>query len=83
MPQLQRAVADAPRDRQRASLAAASTAGFFEWPRDVTGGAVAASLGVSSPAFSQHSRMAERTVFDPLLDGGLVTESHGEQARGE
>jgi len=75
MSRLQRAVADALTDRQRASLEAAYHAGFFEWPRDVTGGEVAASLGVSPPTFSQHIRLAERKVFDLLLDGDRVTEN--------
>jgi PAS domain S-box-containing protein len=73
MSRLQRAVDDALTERQRASLEAAFHAGFFEWPRYVTGEEVAASLGVSPPTFSQHIRMAERKVFDLLLDGDSVS----------
>jgi len=47
-------------DRQKAALQAAYYAGFFEWPRDVTGQEVADSLQVSAPTFHQHLRKAEK-----------------------
>jgi predicted DNA binding protein len=72
IPRLQRAVVEALTERQRASLEAAYHAGFFEWPRHVTGGEVAASLGITGPTFSQHVRKAERKVFDLLFDGDAV-----------
>jgi len=62
-----RALAEDLTDRQRAVLRTAYHAGFFEWPRDVSGEEVAASLGVSPPTFHQHLRTAERKVFDSLL----------------
>jgi predicted DNA binding protein len=80
---LQRAVADALTERQRASLEAAYHAGFFEWPRHVTGGEVAASLGVSPPTFSQHIRLAERKVFDLLLEDDGVAPDRPIQAERE
>lgn len=83
MSRLQRAVADALTERQRASLEAAYHAGFFEWPRHVTGGEVAASLGVSPPTFSQHIRLAERKVFDLLLEGDGVAADEPVQGENE
>jgi PAS domain S-box-containing protein len=56
-------------DRQRTTLEAAYYAGFFEWPRDVTGEEVADSLDVSPPTFHQHLRTAERKLLDSLLSG--------------
>ena len=50
-------------DRQQASLTAAYNAGFFEWPRESTGEAVADSLGVSAPTFHQHLRASERKLL--------------------
>ena len=54
-------------DRQRSAVEAAYHAGFFEWPRDASGEAVAESLGVSSPTFHQHLRKAERKLFELLF----------------
>jgi len=54
-------------DRQRAALEAAYHAGYFAWPRDANGTDVAGSLGVTSPAFHQHLREAEKHVFGALL----------------
>ncbi|WP_224269096.1 PAS domain S-box protein [Haloprofundus salinisoli] len=54
-------------ERQRAVLESAYYAGFFEWPRESTGGEVAESLGVSAPTFSQHLRSAENKVFGALF----------------
>ena len=54
-------------DRQRTVLAVAYKAGFFEWPRDVTGEDLAESLDVSPPTFHQHLREAERRVFETLF----------------
>ncbi|WP_277543032.1 GAF domain-containing protein [Haloarcula laminariae] len=54
-------------DRQSAVLRAAYRAGFFEWPRPVSGEDVAHSLGISPPTFHQHLRKAEKNVFDTLV----------------
>ncbi|WP_323675898.1 PAS domain S-box protein [Halorubellus sp. PRR65] len=67
MTDLQRQVEASLTDRQRAVLEAAFYAGFFEWPRTVSGKDVASSLGVAPPTFSQHIRKAERKVFSLLL----------------
>ncbi|MFC4541370.1 bacterio-opsin activator domain-containing protein [Halosolutus amylolyticus] len=54
-------------DRQRATLEAAYHAGFFEWPRDASGEAVAESLDIASATFHQHLRKAQQRVFRSLL----------------
>lgn len=54
-------------DRQRTTLEAAQHAGFFEWPRDVTGDQLADSLGIASSTFHQHLRKAQRKVFERLF----------------
>ncbi|WP_340100658.1 GAF domain-containing protein [Salinibaculum salinum] len=58
-------------DRQRTVLQAAYHAGFFEWPRDVSGETIAESLDISAPTFHQHLRKAEQTVFETLLTNPL------------
>ena len=55
-------------DRQRTALEAAYYSGFFEWPRETSGEAVAESLGVTPPTFHQHLRTAERKLLATLLD---------------
>ena len=50
-------------ERQRTALEIAYHSGFFEWPRDADGTAVAGSLGVAPPTFHQHLRKAERKLF--------------------
>jgi len=54
-------------DRQSAVLRAAYYAGFFEWPRELSGGEVASSLDIAAPTFHQHLRKAEKHVFDSLV----------------
>lgn len=54
-------------DRQSAVLRAAYHAGFFEWPRTVSGEGVADSLDIAPPTFHQHLRKAEKQVFDTLV----------------
>ncbi|WP_435347122.1 PAS domain S-box protein [Haloarchaeobius sp. HRN-SO-5] len=54
-------------DRQHTALEAALYAGFFEWPRDTTGEAVAESLGVSAPTFHRHLRTAQRSLLTSVL----------------
>ena len=55
-------------DRQRDTLEAAYISGFFEWPRDSSGEAVASSLGVSPATFHQHVRTAEKKILKVLLN---------------
>ena len=72
-----RRLADALTARQQSALEAAYHAGYFEWPRDADGEAVAASLGVAPPTFHQHLRKAQAAVFDAVVgaDGAVV--DHG------
>ena len=65
--QIQRVLTSDLTERQRSALEAAYHAGFFDWPRDVSGGEMAESLGVSSPTFHQHLRKAEQKILDTLL----------------
>jgi GAF domain-containing protein len=51
-------------DRQRTVLEAAYFSGYFGWPRESTGEAVADSLGVSPPTFHQHLRIGVRKLLD-------------------
>jgi predicted DNA binding protein len=53
-------------------LEAAFFAGYFEWPRDVSGEDLAESLGVSSPTFHQHLRNAQRKLLDAVLGEGAT-----------
>ncbi|WP_394741673.1 bacterio-opsin activator domain-containing protein [Natronococcus roseus] len=55
-------------ERQRQTLEAAYYAGFFEWPRESTGEAVADALGVSQPTFSRHVRAAQATLLSVLFE---------------
>jgi predicted DNA binding protein len=55
-------------DRQREVLAAAFRAGYYEWPRETTGAAVADELGIASATFSEHVHAAERKVMTVLFE---------------
>ncbi|WP_254862825.1 bacterio-opsin activator domain-containing protein [Halovivax gelatinilyticus] len=54
-------------DKQRDALETAFHAGFFEWPRPISGESVADSLGIAAPTFHQHLRTAERKVLESIL----------------
>lgn len=56
--------------RQREVLLSAYHAGYFEEPRQVTGGELAERLGISSPTFHHHLRRAQARLLSGLLDGG-------------
>ena len=55
-------------DRQLEVTQTAYYSGFFESPREHTGGEVADMLDISPPAFSTHIRTAERKLFGALFD---------------
>ncbi len=55
-------------DRQRLSLEKAHVGGFFDWPREVSGEDLAASMDISPSTYHQHLRAAERKVLDALFD---------------
>ncbi|MCL7418024.1 MAG: helix-turn-helix domain-containing protein, partial [Halalkalicoccus sp.] len=54
-------------EKQRAALETAYFAGYFEWPRSVTGEDVAAMLGITAPTFTNHMRIAERKLLAVLF----------------
>ncbi|MCO8245475.1 bacterio-opsin activator domain-containing protein [Haladaptatus sp. AB643] len=55
-------------DRQLEVIQTAYYSGFFESPRESTGEEVAETLGISPPAFYQHSRTVQRKLFSTLFD---------------
>ncbi|MDF9744014.1 helix-turn-helix domain-containing protein [Natrinema salsiterrestre] len=55
-------------ERQREVLEAALEAGYYEWPRDCSGEAVAAELGITSPTFSEHIHAAERKLLTMVFE---------------
>jgi len=55
-------------DRQRTAIETAYYAGYFEWPRDSSGGDVAGSLGIDPSTFHHHLRSAERKLLGSVLD---------------
>lgn len=55
-------------DRQHETLQAAYHAGFYEWPRDNTGEAIADRLGIAGPTFLQHLRAGERKLLESLFE---------------
>ncbi|MGM0590526.1 MAG: bacterio-opsin activator domain-containing protein [Halobacteriota archaeon] len=63
-------------DRQLEVLQTAYYSGYFESPRESTGEEVAATLGISPPAFYQHARTVQRKLFSTLFDDiGVPTTS--------
>lgn len=62
--------------RQEEVVQTAYFSGFFEWPRESTGGEVADILGVTQPTVNRHIRAGERTLF------GLVYEDHDADVQG-
>ncbi|SDR17961.1 bacterio-opsin activator domain-containing protein [Natronobacterium texcoconense] len=62
-------------DRQQMTLQKAFYAGYFEWPRTVSGEELAESMGVSRSTFHQHLRtaqgklLAELFAADPTSEG--------------
>lgn len=55
-------------ERQREIGEAALRAGFFEWPRRVTGEELADVVGVSSPTLHRHLRRVEKHLFEETFD---------------
>ncbi|WP_336024797.1 helix-turn-helix domain-containing protein [Halobellus salinisoli] len=56
-------------DRQRQVIEAAFDAGYYDWPRETTGQAVAEKLGITSATFSEHIHAAERKLLTTLFAG--------------
>lgn len=59
---------DALTDRQREVLRVAFLSGYFEWPRENTGGEVADLLGIAKPTFHEHIRTSERKLVAAFFD---------------
>ncbi|EMA45352.1 bacterio-opsin activator domain-containing protein [Halococcus saccharolyticus] len=55
-------------DRQLEVLQTAYYSGYFESPRESTGEEIAATLGISPPAFYRHARTVQRKLFTVLFD---------------
>jgi predicted DNA binding protein len=57
-------------DRQLTVLTTAYHLGFFDAPRENTGGEVAEELDISTPTFHEHIRIAERKLVEAFLTDG-------------
>lgn len=55
-------------DRQWEVLETAYSAGYFAWPREMSGEEVAELIGVTQPTFNKHLRLAEQAAFQLLLE---------------
>ncbi|WP_247729962.1 PAS domain S-box protein [Halovivax limisalsi] len=55
-------------DRQREAFLLAYHAGYFESPRQMTGGELADLMDVSSPTFHDHLRSAQARLFEAVLE---------------
>jgi hypothetical protein len=55
-------------DRQREVLEAAFEAGYYDWPRETSGAALADELGISQPTLSEHLTTAERKLLSLVFE---------------
>jgi PAS domain S-box-containing protein len=55
-------------ERQLEVIQTAYYSGYFESPRESTGEDVAATLGISPPAFYKHARTVQRKLFSTLFE---------------
>ena len=55
-------------ERQLEVIQTAYYSGFFESPRESTGEEIAETLGISPPAFYQHTRTVQRKLFATLFE---------------
>jgi len=55
-------------DRQREVLEAAFEAGYYDWPRETSGAALAEELGISQPTLSEHLTAAERKLLSLVFE---------------
>lgn len=60
---LQHALEEQLTERQHEVLMAAHDAGYYDWPRDTTGEAIADDLGISPATFHQHLRASEQKLI--------------------
>ena len=61
-------------DRQLTALRMAYHAGYYQWPREISGEELAESMDISRSTFHQHLRSAEGYVFEELFEGDLSSE---------
>lgn len=54
-------------DRQLEALETAHEMGYFDWPRENSGQAVAEAMGITQPTLNKHLRVAERKLVDLIL----------------
>ncbi len=54
-------------ERQYEALETAYAMGYFDWPRENSGEAVAERLGITQPTVNKHIRLGEYKVFDLLF----------------
>lgn len=66
--EFQRALDELLTPRQREVVVAAYVGGYYDWPRQKSGEAIAAELGISLPTFSQHLRKAEQRILSLVFD---------------
>jgi PAS domain S-box-containing protein len=57
-------------ERQYEALEIAHTMGYFDWPRESSGEAVANRLDITQPTVNKHIRLAEQKVIDLLFGQG-------------
>ncbi|ARS89584.1 bacterio-opsin activator domain-containing protein [Natrarchaeobaculum aegyptiacum] len=55
-------------ERQLEALQAAHYSGFFEWPRESTGEALADALDISAPTYHYHLRAAQRKLVELVFE---------------
>jgi PAS domain S-box-containing protein len=55
-------------DRQETALRTAYLGGFFNWPREVDGDALATAMDISRPTYHQHLRAAQQKVYEELFE---------------
>ncbi|QPV62112.1 PAS domain S-box protein [Halosimplex litoreum] len=68
-PEFRSGLEEALTERQLEAAQTAYFAGFFEWPRETSGEAVASMMGISQSTFTEHLRSAERKLFRELFEG--------------
>jgi predicted DNA binding protein len=66
--ELDRALERRLTDRQLEVLEAAFEAGYYDWPRETSGGELADRLGISQPTLSEHLTTAERELLSLVFD---------------
>ncbi|NHX35494.1 MULTISPECIES: helix-turn-helix domain-containing protein [Halolamina] len=66
--ELEQALDEQLTDRQREVLEAAFEAGYYDWPRETDGAALADELGISQPTLSEHLTTAERKLLSLVFE---------------